>query len=159
MKLQGSRTGLIAGLVTIAIVSQFLRSSLGVIAPDLIRDLSLSPQALGLAGGMFFLALGVAQVPVGMSFDRIGPRLTVAWVSVFALAGTVVFGLCACLQDEAAFRIIRSHRRQSFVVGRQRVVVTAKIVQQHALAHGIAVFVTQRMGGFVVGQRRFQAAA
>jgi MFS family permease len=95
VKLQGSRTGLIAGLVTIAIVSQFLRSSLGVIAPDLIRDLSLSPQALGLAGGMFFLALGVAQVPVGMSFDRIGPRLTVAWVSVFALAGTVWMAMAA----------------------------------------------------------------
>ena len=88
MSLRGSRTGLLIGLSLIAIVSQFFRSSIGVIAPELVRELSLSPQALGLAGGVFFLALGVAQVPVGMSFDRIGPRLTVAWISVFALAGT-----------------------------------------------------------------------
>jgi MFS family permease len=86
----GTRAGLIAGLAMVAIVSQFFRSSVAVIAPELIQELGLSPQALGLAGGMFFLALGVSQVPVGMSFDRIGPRFTLAAVSVFALAGAVV---------------------------------------------------------------------
>jgi MFS family permease len=91
--LKGTRTGLLAGLALIAIVSQFFRSSIGVIAPELIRELSLSPQLLGLAGGVFFLALGFAQVPVGMSFDRIGPRLTFAWVSVFALVGAVWMAL------------------------------------------------------------------
>jgi MFS family permease len=89
MKLRGTHAGLLIGLSLIALVSQFFRSSISVIAPDLIRDLALTPQALGMAGGVFFLALGVAQVPVGMSFDRIGPRLTVAWVSVFAFAGTI----------------------------------------------------------------------
>ena len=77
----GTRAGLIAGLAMVAIVSQFFRSSVAVIAPELIQELGLSPQALGLAGGMFFLALGVSQVPVGMSFDRIGPRFTLAAVS------------------------------------------------------------------------------
>ena len=93
MSLPGSRAGLLIGLALIAIVSQFFRSSIGVIAPELVRDLSLAPQTLGLAGGVFFLALGVAQIPVGMSFDRIGPRLTVAWVSAFALLGTVGMAL------------------------------------------------------------------
>nr|HPU52786.1 hypothetical protein [Burkholderiaceae bacterium] len=73
-RLPGSRAGVMAGLALVAIVSQFFRSSVAVIAPDLIRDLALSPQMLGLAGGVFFLALGVTQVPVGMSFGRIGPR-------------------------------------------------------------------------------------
>ncbi len=93
MHLKGTRAGLLAGLGLIAIVSQFYRSSLGVIAPELVRDLSLSPQALGLAGGVFFLALGTVQVPVGMSFDRIGPRRTVAWISVFAVAGALWMSL------------------------------------------------------------------
>jgi MFS family permease len=87
MPLSGSRTGLLIGLALLAIVSQFFRSSIAVIAPELIHDLDLSPQLLGLAGGIYFLALGCSQVPVGMSFDRLGPRRTVAWVSVFALAG------------------------------------------------------------------------
>ena len=94
-RLEGTRAGLLLALALVTIVSQFFRSSLGVIAPELIRDLALSPQALGLAGGMFFFALGVAQIPVGMSFDRIGPRLTVTWVSVFALAGAFMMSVAA----------------------------------------------------------------
>ncbi|MBP8306074.1 MAG: MFS transporter [Burkholderiaceae bacterium] len=94
-RLPGTRAGVMAGLALVAIVSQFFRSSVAVIAPDLIRDLSLSPQMLGLAGGMFFFALGVAQVPVGMGFDRIGPRLTLAWVSVFAIVGSMLVAMAA----------------------------------------------------------------
>jgi len=44
---------------------------------------------------MFFFALGVAQVPVGMGFDRIGPRLTLAWVSVFAIVGSMLVAMAA----------------------------------------------------------------
>ena len=90
MQIQGTHAGLLIGLALLTIVSQFFRSSLGVIAPELVRDLALSPQMLGLAGGVFFFALGVIQIPVGMSFDRIGPRLTVAWVSGFAVVGAVL---------------------------------------------------------------------
>ncbi|MEN9315913.1 MAG: hypothetical protein RIS35_2306, partial [Pseudomonadota bacterium] len=64
MRVVGTRGALLVGLALITIVSQFFRSSLGVIAPDLIRDLSLSPQTLGLAGGIFFFALGCSQIPV-----------------------------------------------------------------------------------------------
>lgn len=91
-RLAGTRTGLLLGLALVIIISQFFRSSLSVIAPELSRDLALSPQMLGLAGGMFFFSLGVSQVPVGMSFDRIGPRRTVVWVSIFAIAGTLLVG-------------------------------------------------------------------
>lgn len=93
--LKGTRAGLLLALALITIVSQFFRSSIAVIAPELIHDLALSPQTLGLAGGMFFLALGVAQIPVGLSFDRIGARLTVVWVSVFALAGALAMSVAA----------------------------------------------------------------
>jgi len=91
--LKGTRAGLLLALSLVTIVSQFFRSSIAVIAPELIQDLALSPQTLGLAGGMFFLALGAAQIPVGMSFDRIGPRLTVVWLSVFALAGALAMSV------------------------------------------------------------------
>ena len=95
MTLRGTRAGLLLGIAAITILSQFFRSSIGVIAPDLIRDLALSPGTLGLAGGVFFLALGCAQVPVGMSFDRIGPRRTVVWVSVFAIFGAAWMAMAA----------------------------------------------------------------
>lgn len=71
-------------------LSQFFRASTTVIAPELIRDLTLSPGMLGFAGAAFFLALGVAQVPVGILFDRIGARATVAVLAVIAVAGAIL---------------------------------------------------------------------
>ncbi|MCX7273798.1 MAG: MFS transporter [Burkholderiales bacterium] len=93
--LPGTRAGVLLGLSLATIISQFFRSSVAVIAPELITDLALSPRMLGLAGGIFFLALGFSQVPVGMSFDRIGPRFTLAWASVFAFVGAMGVAMAA----------------------------------------------------------------
>ncbi len=76
-------------LVLLTLVSQFFRVAYGAIAPDLLRDLGLSAAALSLAGGAFFLGLGIAQVPVGMAFDRFGVRRTVAVLTVAAVLGAV----------------------------------------------------------------------
>ena len=70
----GAAAVLIAMLSATTILSQFFRSSTTVIAPELIRDLSLTPEALGLANAAFFLALLAIQVPVGILFDRVGVR-------------------------------------------------------------------------------------
>lgn len=85
-----ARASLIATIAAVTILSTFFRASTGVIAPELARDLALSPETLGLAGGSFFLALGAAQIPVGMLFDRIGPRRTVTALSVLAVAGALL---------------------------------------------------------------------
>jgi predicted MFS family arabinose efflux permease len=87
---RGARAILIAMLAAITSLSQFFRASGGVIAPELIRDLGLSPEQLGLASGAFFIALGIAQVPVGMMFDRIGARRTVAALSAVTVVGALL---------------------------------------------------------------------
>ena len=89
----GAASVLLAMLAATTILSQFFRASTSIIGPELIRDLDLSSQALGFANGSFFLALLVAQVPVGMAFDRIGPRVTVASLSVLMVAGALLHGL------------------------------------------------------------------
>ena len=73
----GPALRVVALLSALTAVSQFYRASLSAIAPEVSRDLALSPDALGLANGVFFLALGVVQLPVGMVFDRVGPRRTI----------------------------------------------------------------------------------
>ena len=65
---------LIVMLSATTILSQFFRSTLTVIAPELIVELKLTSEALGLANAIFFFALLAAQVPVGILFDRIGVR-------------------------------------------------------------------------------------
>jgi predicted MFS family arabinose efflux permease len=83
----------LAMLVVITALSQLYRTSLAAIAPELSRDLRLSPQVLGLAGGAFFVALGVLQLPLGVAFDRVGPRRTIGALTGVAVLGTALNGL------------------------------------------------------------------
>ncbi len=75
------------------LLSQFLRSSNAVIAPDLIRDLGLSAEALGGLTGVFFIAFALAQIPIGVLMDNIGPRLTMSGLMLFAVAGSTLFAV------------------------------------------------------------------
>ncbi len=87
------RFWLIVALLGNAVLSQFYRSSNTVIAPELIRDLGLSPQMLGFANGSFFMALLVAQVPLGVLFDRIGVRAAASALFVPMVAGAALHGI------------------------------------------------------------------
>lgn len=80
---------LIAMLSATTILSQFFRTSVTVLAPELIVELSLTPEALGMANAIFFFALMAAQVPVGILFDRIGVRLTVGSLAALGVAGAL----------------------------------------------------------------------
>ena len=73
--ISGAAITLVATLVSIYIVSQFLRNSVGVIAPNLAADLGLSPAEIGLLSSIFFLAFAAVQIPLGMALDRFGPRI------------------------------------------------------------------------------------
>jgi len=60
-------------LLTFAfILSQFYRSCLAVMAPELQHDFGLSPAGFGALSSCFFLAFAAAQIPVGIAFDRYG---------------------------------------------------------------------------------------
>jgi MFS family permease len=96
---------LIALLAAITLVSQFHRASLGVIAPELTRELGLRPQALGLAGGMFFVVLIAVQLPLGVMLDWIGPRRLVAALTGVAVAGSL---LTAAATGEASLVLARA---------------------------------------------------
>jgi len=97
---------IIALLVLLTLVSQFFRVAYGAIAPDLLRDLQLSAASLSLAGGAFFLGLGLAQVPVGMAFDRIGVRRTVAALTIVAVIGAVGNALARDAVELIAARLV-----------------------------------------------------
>ena len=81
-------------LLTLALLlatglSQFHRTALGVVGPELAADLGAGPGLLGAANGVFFLALLILQVPVGLALDRLGPRRTVACLTVPAVLGAL----------------------------------------------------------------------
>lgn len=73
------------------VLSQFLRTSNAVIAPQLMSEVGLGPADLGLLTGAFFLAFALVQVPVGIMLDRYGPRRVIALFMLLNVAGALLF--------------------------------------------------------------------
>ncbi len=84
---------LVTTLGSIYMVSQFLRNSIGVIAPNLAAELSMSASEIGLLSSTFFFAFAAAQIPLGIALDRYGPRACMLVCSAIAVAGTIIFAL------------------------------------------------------------------
>lgn len=91
LRLRGGVARVFACLAFAFIVSMFYRGANGVIAPELMRELSIPPGAMGFVTGIFFLAFAATMIPAGMALDRFGPRRTVAGLLLVAVAGALVF--------------------------------------------------------------------
>jgi predicted MFS family arabinose efflux permease len=72
-------------------LSQFFRAFLAIVAADLVRDLGLDPAQLGDLSAIWFASFAIAQFPVGVALDRVGPRTTIAGFMLVAAAGAAVF--------------------------------------------------------------------
>src|SRR5262249_55360812 len=86
---------LVARLIANYVVSQFLRNSIGVIAPNLAQELALSPADIGLLSSMFFLVFAAVQIPLGMALDRFGPRICLALGAAITVLGCIAFAAAA----------------------------------------------------------------
>ncbi|ACN15894.1 putative hexose phosphate transport protein [Desulforapulum autotrophicum HRM2] len=76
---------------TLFILSQFYRSSVAVIAPNLVADLKLDAWELSTVSASFFYAFALMQIPVGMFLDTIGPRITMTALTLVSVAGAFLF--------------------------------------------------------------------
>lgn len=74
-------------------LSYLLRTVNAVISPALTEELGLSAAHLGLLTSAYFLAFGLAQIPVGMALDRFGPRRVEAALLLVTALGAVLFAL------------------------------------------------------------------
>ncbi len=72
-------------------LSQFYRVSNAVIAPNLIQDLGLDAETLGLLGGAYFYSFALLQIPMGPMLDRIGPRIIITSFLMIGTLGAFVF--------------------------------------------------------------------
>ena len=82
---------LVGALAAIYLVSQFLRNSVGVIAPDLASEIGLSAGEIGLLSSAFFFAFAAAQLPLGVAIDRYGPKCCMLVCAAIAFLGTLQF--------------------------------------------------------------------
>ena len=84
------------------VLSQFYRSFLAVIAPELSHELMLGPQGLGNLQALWILGFVATQFPVGWALDTVGPRRTVSFQMLSAVAGALLF---AAAQSALALNI------------------------------------------------------
>jgi MFS family permease len=112
----GAGIWLVAVLSVAQLVSQFLRSAVSVIAPNLVVELEISAAGLALLSSSFFLALAIAQIPIGMLIDRFGPRLTMLLSTAIAVAGCVVFAVGPDLNTLVLGRVLMALGCSSFYV-------------------------------------------
>lgn len=71
--------------------SFFYRSANAVIAPDLAREMGLDAAQLGLMTSVFYATFALAQVPIGVGLDRIGPRWVTSSLVLVGALGSLVF--------------------------------------------------------------------
>ena len=93
-KLKSSRRWLILIVAgTLFILSQFYRSSVAVITPNLIQDLNLDAWELNSVSASFFYAFALMQIPVGIFLDSIGPRITMTLLTLITVGGAFIFAM------------------------------------------------------------------
>lgn len=97
---------LVGTLGSIYMVSQFLRNSVAVIAPNLAQELDLSASEIGLLASAFFFSFAAAQIPLGIALDRYGPKACMLVCGGIATMGAVMFALAASPGMLIAARIL-----------------------------------------------------
>ena len=86
--------------------SQFHRTSGGVIAPELSRELGIAAEALGVVAGALFVTSGLSQWPIGLLLDRFGARRTLPLMLAFVVAGSVWFAEARSLESLIGARLL-----------------------------------------------------
>ncbi len=83
----------VAILGLLYVVSQFLRNSVGVIAPDLAAEMGLAPIEIGLLSSIYFFVFAATQLPLGVALDRFGPKRCMLFSIAVTVAGSAAFAL------------------------------------------------------------------
>lgn len=93
-------------LAALNAINQASRTVMAIIGPVLAVEFSLSASELGLLAACMFASYAVAQLPVGIALDMLGPRRVQAAFSLVAAAGFTVFALSDGLPGFALARVI-----------------------------------------------------
>ena len=104
-------------LSALFLLSQFYRVSNAVIAPNLIQDLGLNAETLGILGGAFFYSFALLQIPMGPMLDRIGPRMIMTFSSWLGAFGAFLFAFGTSFETALLGRILIGAGMSSILMG------------------------------------------
>jgi MFS family permease len=87
-------------------ISQLVRNSVGVIAPDLAAEIGLSASQIGLLASLFFFSFAAAQLPLGVALDRYGPKRCMLGCAAVVIAGALMFAVAKTPAGLVAARVL-----------------------------------------------------
>ena len=93
-------------LAAFNLINQASRTVMSIIGPVLATEFALSASELGMLAACLLAAYGVAQLPVGVALDLVGPRRIQAGACLITAAGFAVFALAQGLAGLAVARVI-----------------------------------------------------
>jgi MFS family permease len=124
-------------LSALFILSMFYRVSNAVIAPNLIRDLGLDAETLGILGGAFFYSFALLQIPMGPLLDRIGPRIVIFSFTLMTAIGAFLFGFGNSFTSALLGRILIGAGMASILMGSMKVFIIMFPPEKFATLVGI----------------------
>ena len=119
----------------------FYRVSNAVIAPNLVKDLALSTETLGILGGAFFYSFALLQIPMGILLDRVGPRIIMSCFAFIGAAGALIFAASHSLILALLGRILLGAGMAAMLMGSLKVFVLRFSPRQFATLSGTLVSV------------------
>jgi sugar phosphate permease len=87
-------------------LSQFYRATNAVISPQLLNDLYLDTEGLGLLSAAFFYSFALLQIPITVFLDRIGPKRMITALSIVGIMGILLFSVAHSLAVGVAGRLL-----------------------------------------------------
>jgi MFS family permease len=97
---------LFATLVAGYVLSQFLRNSVGVLAPDIAAEMYIAASEIGVLSSAFFFAFAAVQLPLGVALDRFGPKRCMLVCTAIVIASALLFAAARTPAELVAARIV-----------------------------------------------------
>ena len=149
---------LLACTIPLAVLSQFYRSSTGVIAPELAAEFGLTTEEIGFVSGAFFIAIAVLQLPVGILLDRFGAHRVITATMGIAVAGSVAFALAGSFAGLVLARVLIATGFAAVTIG--SVVILRNQLPPAELSASMSIlFAAANAGSLVATAPLAQAAA
>jgi predicted MFS family arabinose efflux permease len=148
---------LLGTMISLAVLSQFFRSSSGIIAPDLMAELHLPADAIGELSAAFFLVFALLQIPVGVLIDRFGARSTVAILMASTVAGSFLFATAQSLGVLILARVLIGAGCSGLMVG--SLVVLSRWLTPTGFAGAMALLFASSNAGSLAATLPLAAAA
>ncbi len=128
----------VLALISVATLINYLdRSVMGVAKPELVKDLHISPEVMGLIFSAFSWTYALAQIPGGYVIDKLGTRLTYALsLGLWSLA-TAVHGLMTSVAGLVSARLALGIAEAPCFPANSRVLSTWFPQQERAKATGV----------------------